>query len=135
MTFLKCSIRGKKHGEKAVDELPMEQVVATGQISRATTPQPEDASPTSDQQVQYTHVHVIVVAWFLQCMGYVPREGCMYFRGRSPKKYIQHEGGTIPCHVKRFRPYKANYQISFSARMSILQCIVCTVHHLYRRTL
>ena len=26
----------------------------------------------------------------LQCMGYVPREGCMYFRGRSPRKYMQH---------------------------------------------
>ena len=27
----------------------------------------------------HIHVHVIVVSWFLQCMGYVPREGCMYF--------------------------------------------------------
>ena len=75
----------------------------------------------------YVHVHVIVVSWFLQCMGYVPHEGCMYFRGRSPKKYIQHEGGTIPCTLKTMRqltctdrPYTANHQISFSARMSIL---------------
>ena len=22
----------------------------------------------------------------IQCRGYVPREGCMYFRGRSPRK-------------------------------------------------
>ena len=40
------------------------------------------------------YIHVIVVSWFLQCMGYVPREGCMYFQGQSPRKYIQHEGGT-----------------------------------------
>ena len=32
------------------------------------------------------HVHVIVVSWFLQCMGYVPHEGC-----------------TIPCTVKTMR--------------------------------
>ena len=48
----------------------------------------------------------------------------MYFRGRSPRKYIQHEGGTIPRTVKVVtctdRPYKANHQISFGARMSIL---------------
>ena len=47
----------------------------------------------------HLHVHVIVVSWFLQCMRYVPREGCMYFQGQSPRKYmyIQHEGGTIPA--------------------------------------
>ena len=46
----------------------------------------------------------------------------MYFQGRSPRKYIQHEGGTIPCTVKTMRqltctdrPYKANRQISFGA--------------------
>ena len=47
-----------------------------------------------------TCIHVIVVSWFLQCMGYVPREGCMYFRGWSPRKYIQYEGGTYPMHCK-----------------------------------
>ena len=31
-------------------------------------------------------VHVIVVSWFLQCMG-----------------YVQHEGGTIPCTVITMR--------------------------------
>ena len=25
-------------------------------------------------------IHVIVVSWFLQCMGCVPCEGCMYFQ-------------------------------------------------------
>ena len=45
------------------------------------------------------HVHVIVVSWFLQCMGYVPREGCMYFRGQSPRKYIQHEGMPLNAHA------------------------------------
>ena len=60
------------------------------------------------------YVHVIVVSWFLQCMGYmyVPREGC-----------------TIPCTVKTMRQlsctdrsytYKANRWISLGARMSIL---------------
>ena len=71
----------------------------------------------------YKYIHVCTcVSWFLQCMGYVPREDCMYFRGWSPRKYIQHEGGTIPCTVKTMtctdRPYKANRQISFGTRMS-----------------
>ena len=75
-----------------------------------------------------------VFSWFLQCMGFPLCEGCMYFQGRSPRKYIQHEGGTIPCTVKNMRQltctdrlYKA---ISFSARMSMLQ-YVCTVCYLY----
>ena len=44
----------------------------------------------------------------------------MYFRGqRSPRKYIQHEGGTIPCTVKTMRqlsctdrPYKATARLA-----------------------
>ena len=53
----------------------------------------------------------------------------MYFRGRSPRKYIhvQHEGSTITCTVKTMiqltctdRLYKVNHRISFGARMSIL---------------
>ena len=40
-------------------------------------------------------VYIIVVSWFSQCMGYVPREGCMHFQGRSLRKYIQHEGGIV----------------------------------------
>ena len=56
----------------------------------------------------------------------------MYFRGRSPRKYIQHEGGTIPCTVKTMtctdRPYRANGQISFSARITILYySMYCTI--------
>ena len=59
----------------------------------------------------------------------------MYFRGWSPRKYIQHEGGTIRCTVKTMRqltctdrPYKANRQISFSARMTILYySMYCTL--------
>ena len=50
------------------------------------------------------HVHVIVVSWFLQCMG-----------------YVQH--GTIPCTLKTMRqlsctdrPYKAIRRISPGAR-------------------
>ena len=61
----------------------------------------------------HVHVYVIVVSWFLQCMGYVLREGC-----------------TIPCTVKTMRqltctdrPYKANRQISFSAIMSIIYIV------------
>ena len=53
----------------------------------------------------------------------------MYFRGRSPRHYIQHEGSTIPCTVKTMRqltctdrPYKANRQIKFSGRMSSTYC-------------
>ena len=57
-------------------------------------------NPTFAPSGWFMHGHVIVVSWFLQCMGYVPREGCMYFRGRSPRKYIQYEGGTYPMHCK-----------------------------------
>ena len=64
-----------------------------------------------------THVHVIVVSWFLQCMGYIPREGC-----------------TIPCTVKTMRqltcterPYKANPLISYGARISILYSTYCAL--------
>ena len=77
----------------------------------------------------HVHVYVIVVSWFLQCMGYVPHEGCTYFQGWSLRKYIQHKGGTIPMHCKNHeqltctdRPYKANCQISFSGRMSSTYC-------------
>ena len=60
----------------------------------------------------YVHIHVIVVSWFLQGMGFVPCEGCMYFRGRY-----------YPMHCKKHETadlyYKANHQISF-ARMSLL---------------
>ena len=46
-------------------------------------------------------------------------------RGRSPRKYIQHEGNTIPCPVKAMRQltctlYTANHRIGFGARMSVL---------------
>ena len=36
-------------------------------------------------------------------MLYVPREGCLHFRGQSPRKYIPHKDGTIPCTVKTMR--------------------------------
>ena len=48
-------------------------------------------------------VHVIVVSWFYSVLGFLLCEGCMYFQGQSPRKYIQHEGGTIPCTVKTMR--------------------------------
>ena len=42
--------------------------------------------------------YVIVVPWFLQCMGYVPREGC-----------------TIPC---TDRPYKATARLASAPEYS-----------------
>ena len=43
----------------------------------------------------------------------------MYFRGRSPRQYIQHVGGTIPFTVKTMRqlsctdrPYKATARLA-----------------------
>ena len=30
----------------------------------------------------------------------------LYFRGQSPRKYIQHEGGTIPCTDERADLYR-----------------------------
>ena len=60
--------------------------------------------------------------------------------GAQGSTYIQHEGGTIPCTVKTMRQrtctdrlYKANRQISFSTRMTILQ--VRTVRGVKYRTL
>ena len=59
------------------------------------------ASPHSSCVNIYIHTCtcVIVVPWFLQCMGYVLREGCMYFRGWSPRKYIHTARGRYyPMH-------------------------------------
>ena len=57
----------------------------------------------------------------------------MYFQGRSPRTYIQHEGGTIPCTVRQLtctdRPYKANRQIGFSTRMSSTYCMLAIQRH------
>ena len=60
MTFLKCSIRGVKHGESAVTEEPMEQEVATGRISKAPSPAP-DTKPAGATDTQ-VHVHVYLHA-------------------------------------------------------------------------
>ena len=72
----------------------------------------------------------------LQCMGYVPREGCMYFFGRSPRNYIQHKNTTIPCTVKTMRqltctdrPYKATARLASAPEYSmyctlVVQCRV-----------
>ena len=50
----------------------------------------------------------------------------MYFLGLRPQKYIEHEGGTIPCNVRQLtctdRPYKA------TARLASVPEIVRTVH-------
>ena len=50
----------------------------------------------------------------------------MYFRGRSLRKYIQHEGGTIPCTVKTMRqltctdgPYRATARLASAAEYSM----------------
>ena len=80
----------------------------------------------------HVHVHVIVVSCFLQCMRYVLRESCMYFRGRSPGKYIQHEGSTIPCTVKTMRqltctdrPYRATARLASAPEYSTyVHCVL-----------
>lgn len=50
MTFHKCSIYGKKHGESSIEEPTMEQEVATGRITKAPTPIPdaETAMPSKE---------------------------------------------------------------------------------------
>ena len=54
----------------------------------------------------------------------------MYFRRRSPRKYIQHEGGTIPCTVKTMRQLTCTDRLT--ARLaSALECLVRTVCWLY----
>ena len=65
---------------------------------------------TTKNIVITAEVHVIVVSWFLQRM-----------------RFVQHEGGTIPCTVKTMRqltctdrPYKADHQINLGARISLL---------------
>ena len=35
MTFLKCTIRGVKHGDKTCDKTEFETVVATGEVVKA----------------------------------------------------------------------------------------------------
>ena len=54
------------------------------------------------------HVHVIVISWFLQCMG-----------------YVQHEDGTIQCTVKAMKqlsctdtPYKATARLASAPEYS-----------------
>ena len=58
----------------------------------------------------------------------------MYFRGQSPRKYIQYESGTIPCTVKTMRqltptdrPHKATARLTSAPEYSTY----CTlaVHH------
>ena len=51
MTFLKCTIQGRKHGEITVDEVPMEQEVATGKISRGPSPAPGAGVETGSRNV------------------------------------------------------------------------------------
>jgi phospholipid-translocating ATPase len=50
MTFLKCSIRGVKHGEKGTEERPMEQDVITGKITVAASPAQDSEDPQSSIQ-------------------------------------------------------------------------------------
>ena len=62
MTFLKCTIRGEKHGETFMEEPTMEQEVTTGKVSRATSPtQPnsnmESKAERSDQVSLCTVCH------------------------------------------------------------------------------
>ena len=71
--------------------------------------------------------YVIVVSWFLQCMEFVLR--VLYVHLYFPEAVHTNEGGAIPHTVKTMRPltcsdrpYKANHQINFGARMSILYC-------------
>ena len=76
------------------------------------------------------YIYVIVVSWFRQCMGYVPCEGCMYFRdGVRGSIYIQHEGGTIPCTEKPWsctdRPYKATARLASAPEYSTYCIYVC----------
>ena len=43
----------------------------------------------------------------------------MYIRGRSPRKYVQHEGGTIPCAVETMRQLTcADRQYKATARLA-----------------
>ena len=54
----------------------------------------------------------------------------MYFQGQSPRKYIQHEGGTIPCTVKTMRQLTCT-DILTARLASVLECLVRTVRGLY----
>ena len=49
----------------------------------------------------------------------------MYFRGWSPRKYIQHEGGTIPCTVKTMTQLTCtDRHIGLMARLaSVPECL------------
>ena len=75
--------------------------------------------------LSYKYICNSCLAWFLRCMGFVPRGGCMYFRGRSSREVHTARAQYYPVKTMKQltctdRLYKANHQISFGARMSIL---------------
>ena len=69
--------------------------------------------------------------------GICTARGLYVLQSVEPEVYIQHQGGTTPCtSCKKHetadlyrRPYKANRQISFGARMLILYCALAVQHN------
>ena len=55
--------------------------------------------------VRNSEANLVVIALYglsilLQCVGFVPQKGYMYFIGLRPWKYIQPSRGTNPTHCK-----------------------------------
>ena len=69
MTFHKCSIRGEKYGEKSVEDPPMEQEVATGKISRPTSPRQEGTDPTATVRCPAGSILVQPPLYFILYLG------------------------------------------------------------------
>ena len=74
----------------------------------------------------YMYMHVSIVSYIALATTCIVAFTDLF----HPRKYIQHEGSTIPCTVKTMiqltctdRPYKANH---YSARMSLLYSTVHT---------
>ena len=63
-------------------------------------------------------VHVIVVSWFLQCMGYVPREGCMYFRGRRRQLSCTIDRVRLPLGASTYCALAAQRKVPYDRRCS-----------------
>ena len=65
MTFLKCSIRGVKHGEIGTEDPLMEQEVVSGKITAAASPAEGAIEPQSS--IQKVHILCMYMIWYTVC--------------------------------------------------------------------
>ena len=66
----------------------------------------------------YMYIHVLFVSWFLQCMGFVPREGCMYI--------LPPPSPSVTCLPHIYLPY-----MMFLTRTSMVSCSMYMYMYMY----